>query len=211
MSQVQSEELTIFVVDDDDAFRDSLCWLLESTNQPIKTFESALRFLNDYDGGPGCLLLDIRMPDMNGLALQQELNNRGVRLPTLILTGHGDIPMAVTAIKNGALDFVEKPFDDQVLLDHVEKALTLASQWHLEQQQRQDLLQRWDSLSKREKQVMELVVSGSANKVIAESLKISPKTVEVHRARVMSKMEAESLADLVNQAHRIESLSKLLR
>ncbi|RDE22533.1 DNA-binding response regulator [Motiliproteus coralliicola] len=203
-------ELTIFVVDDDDAFRDSLCWLLESTNRPIQTFESGERFLADYKGTPGCLLLDIRMPGLNGLALQQELNTRGVRLPTLILTGHGDIPMAVTAIKNGALDFVEKPFDDQVLLDHVDKALSLADQWHQEQQQRQQLLQRWDTLSKREKQVMELVVSGSANKVIAESLKISPKTVEVHRARVMSKMEAESLADLVNQAHRIDALSKLL-
>ncbi|WP_421866134.1 response regulator transcription factor [Motiliproteus sp.] len=203
-------ELSIFVVDDDDAFRDSLCWLLESTNRPIQTFESGERFLADYDGSPGCLLLDIRMPGLNGLALQQELNSRGIRLPTLILTGHGDIPMAVTAIKNGALDFVEKPFDDQVLLDHVDKALSLADQWHQEQQQRQELLQRWDTLSKREKQVMELVVSGSANKVIAESLKISPKTVEVHRARVMSKMEAESLADLVNQAHRIDALSKLL-
>ena len=203
--------LTVFIVDDDDAFRDSLSWLLESTNYQIQSFDSGERFLADYDGSPGCLLLDIRMPGISGLALQQELNNRDIRLPTLILTGHGDIPMAVSAIKNGALDFVEKPFDDQVLLDHVDNAISLAQQWHEEQQQRKQLIERWETLSKRERQVMELVVSGSANKMIAESLDISPKTVEVHRARVMSKMDAASLADLVNQAHKIEALKNLLK
>lgn len=207
---ISANPLNIFIVDDDDAFRDSLSWLLESTSYKIYTFNSGEAFLDNYNGKPGCLLLDIRMPGISGLALQQELHRRDIRLPTLILTGHGDIPMAVSAIKSGALDFIEKPFDDQVLLNHIAKAMELAEQWHQEQQLRNQLIGRWETLSKREKQVMELVVSGLANKVIAETLQISPKTVEVHRARVMSKMEAGSLADLVNQAHKIETLKTLL-
>jgi FixJ family two-component response regulator len=203
--------LNIFIVDDDDAFRDSLSWLLESTPYKIYTYDSGEAFLSNYNDKPGCLLLDIRMPGISGLALQQELNRRDIRLPTLILTGHGDIPMAVSAIKSGALNFIEKPFDDQVLLEHIDKAMALAELWHLEQQQRHQLVNRWQTLSKREKQVMELVISGRANKVVAETLQISPKTVEVHRARVMSKMEANSLADLVNQAHKIETLRTLLK
>ena len=208
--QITVPTLSVFIVDDDDAFRDSLSWLLESTAYKILTFNSGEAFLEQYDGTPGCLLLDIRMPGISGLALQQELIRREIRLPTLILTGHGDIPMAVSAIKSGALNFIEKPFDDLVLLDHLDKAMALAGQWHHEQQLRSQLIGRWETLSKREKQVMELVVSGLANKEIAEQLKISPKTVEVHRARVMSKMEADSLADLVNQAHKIEALKTLL-
>ncbi len=200
----------VFIVDDDDAFRDSLSWLLESTPYQIHTFESGEAFLEQYNGDAGCLLLDIRMPGISGLALQQELNRREIRLPTLILTGHGDIPMAVSAIKNGALDFIEKPFDDQVLLHHIDRAIELAKQWHQQQLQRNLLIDRWQTLSKREKQVMGLVVSGLANKAIAEKLQISPKTVEVHRARVMAKMNADSLADLVNQAHNIDALKTLL-
>ncbi len=206
----RAHPLNVFIVDDDDAFRDSLSWLLESTPYKIHTFNSGELFLETYNGKPGCLLLDIRMPGISGLALQQELNRREIRLPTLILTGHGDIPMAVSAIKSGALNFIEKPFDDQVLLDYIDKAMAVAEQWHQQQQQRNQLIDRWNTLSKREKQVMGLVVSGLANKVIAETLQISPKTVEVHRARVMSKMDADSLADLVNQAHKIEALKAVL-
>lgn len=202
--------LTVFIVDDDDGFRDSLRWLLESTEFQIETFASGELFLEQYDGSPGCLLLDIRMPGISGLALQQELNRRQIKLPTLVLTGHGDIPVAVSAIKNGALDFIEKPFDDQVLLEHIDKAMAMALSWHQQQNLNSELVERWNSLSKREKQVMELVVSGQANKAIAEALDISPKTVEVHRARVMAKMKADSLADLVNQAHRIPQLKQLL-
>tara|TARA_R110001583_G_scaffold76508_5_gene209267 strand:+ start:1481 stop:2119 length:639 start_codon:yes stop_codon:yes gene_type:complete len=202
----QSEALSVFIVDDDDAFRDSLSWLLESTPFKILTFASAEAFLQGYNGDPGCLLLDIRMPGISGLGLQQELIRREIKIPTLILTGHGDIPVAVSAIKNGALNFIEKPFDDQVLLEHIDKAMALARQWHQDQRIKNQLSERWDSLSKREKQVMQLVVSGQANKLIAETLEISPKTVEVHRARVMAKMGAASLADLVNQAHRIGAL-----
>lgn len=197
--QSKMDALTVFLVDDDDDFRDSLSWLLESTNHPIRAFNSGELFLEQYRGEPGCLLLDIRMPGISGLALQQELIQRGHRLPIIVITGHGDIPMAVTAIKNGAVDFIEKPFDDQVLLNHVEKALGLAREWASEQRQHSQINDCWNSLSKREKQVMELVVAGHPNKAIAEQLEISPKTVEVHRARVMSKMRAESLPELVKQ------------
>ncbi len=205
-----SSALSVFVVDDDDAFRDSLSWLLESSPFKIHTFASGEAFLQDYNGDPGCLLLDIRMPGISGLALQQELLRRKIKIPTLILTGHGDIPVAVSAIKNGALNFIEKPFDDQVLLEQIDKAMAHASEWHQAQQLQSQLTERWNSLSKREKQVMQLVVSGLANKLVAETLEISPKTVEVHRARVMAKMDAASLADLVNQAHRIEALKAIL-
>lgn len=196
---------TVFIVDDDDAFRDSLSWLLESAADNIRSFPSAEAFLDSYQGESGCLLLDIRMPGISGLALQKELNQQGHRLPIIIITGHGDIPMAVSAIKNGAVDFIEKPFDDQVLLDHVARGLALAQQWQQEAEADLEVLSLWDTLTKRERQVMELVVSGMANKVIAETLDISPKTVEVHRARVMSKMKANSLPDLVNQWHTVEN------
>ncbi len=191
---------TVFIVDDDDDFRDSLHWLLDSATYQIKSYSSGEQFLDSYAGEPGCLLLDIRMPGINGLALQRELNERRFRLPIIIITGHGDIPMAVSAIRNGALDFVEKPFDDQVLLDHVSRALALSEQWRIEAAREVEVLGHWNTLSKREKQVMQLVVEGLANKAIAETLDISPKTVEVHRARVMSKMHAQNLPELVTQS-----------
>ncbi|WP_207061359.1 response regulator transcription factor [Motiliproteus sp. SC1-56] len=200
-------EKTVFIVDDDDAFRDSLGWLLESAEYRIQPFASGEAFLETYRGEPGCLLLDIRMPGISGLALQQELNKTGFRLPIIVITGHGDIPMAVSAIKNGAVDFIEKPFDDQVLLEHVSRALTMAEEWQQQAARQREAEALWNGLSRREKQVMELVVSGMANKVIAETLDISPKTVEVHRARVMSKMRADSLPDLVNLWHRIDTQS----
>jgi len=199
MMSTSNDTLSIFLVDDDDDFRDSLSWLLESASRPIRAFSSGEQFLEQYRGEPGCMLLDIRMPGISGLALQQELNQRGHRIPIIVITGHGDIPMAVTAIKNGAVDFIEKPFDDQVLLAHVTKALQLARQWAAEDGEKQQVSHCWSSLSKREKQVMALVVAGHPNKNIAEQLEISPKTVEVHRARVMSKMRADSLPELVKQ------------
>ncbi len=195
---------TVFIVDDDDDFRDSLHWLLDSATYQIKSYSSGEQFLDSYAGEPGCLLLDIRMPGINGLALQRELNERRFRLPIIIITGHGDIPMAVSAIRNGALDFVEKPFDDQVLLDHVSRALALSEQWQIEAAREAEVFGHWNTLSKREKQVMQLVVEGLANKAIAESLDISPKTVEVHRARVMSKMHAQNLPELVTQSQIVQ-------
>ncbi|MCW8885924.1 MAG: response regulator transcription factor [Motiliproteus sp.] len=203
----QARSNTVFIVDDDDAFRDSLTWLLDSDSYQIQSFPSGEQFLGTYQGEPGCLLLDIRMPGINGLALQQELNDRNHRIPIIVITGHGDIPMAVTAIKNGALDFIEKPFDDQVLLDHVNRALKVSAQWQAECEVENAVLTRWQTLSKREKQVMELVVNGMANKLIAETLDISPKTVEVHRSRVMSKMQAQSLPELVTQSQIVQRIS----
>jgi FixJ family two-component response regulator len=191
---------TVFIVDDDDDFRASMQWLLESEGLSVTSFNSARDFLDAYDGSPGCLLLDVRMPEINGLALHQMLLDKGIQLPIIVLSGHGDIPMAVTAIKNGAMDFLEKPFDDALLLHRVNQGLKQA--FELQQQSRQLEHSRslYDSLSRREKEVMALVVNGRANREIAEDLGISPKTVEVHRSRVMNKMQAGSLPVLVTLA-----------
>lgn len=194
---------TVFIVDDDDDFRDSMQWLLESDDLPVKSFSSARDFLNHYKGDPGCMLLDIRMPEINGLALQQIMLDREIRLPIIVLSGHGDIPMAVTAMKNGAIDFLEKPFDDEVLIPLVRTALQQADIIIAGQQRLEQIRKRYATLSRREREVMALVVSGKANREIAEELGISPKTVEVHRSRVMSKMQAENLPDLVNQAAQV--------
>lgn len=195
---------TVFIVDDDDDFRDSMQWLLESGDLKVAASSSAKEFLANYNGEAGCMLLDVRMPDINGLALQQIMNERGINLPIIVISGHGDIPMAVSAMKNGALDFIEKPFDDEVLLRLVDKALTTARSQAGEQQETLQAQNRYASLSRREKEVMALVVSGKANREIAEELGISPKTVEVHRSRVMSKMQADSLPHLVHQAARLD-------
>jgi len=200
---VQNQTETVFIVDDDDDFRDSMQWLLESDDLHVVSFNAAQQFLNNYDGEAGCMLLDVRMPEINGLALQQIMSERGINLPIIVISGHGDIPMAVSAMKNGALDFIEKPFDDEVLLRLVRQALDKARQQHGQQQETEETQARYDSLSRREKEVMALVVSGLANREIAEELGISPKTVEVHRSRVMSKMQADSLPNLVHQAARL--------
>ncbi|MBN0987085.1 response regulator transcription factor [Amphritea pacifica] len=198
---------TVFIVDDDDDFRDSMQWLLESDDLPVQSFSSARDFLSNYKGDKGCMLLDVRMPEINGLALQQIMLERDIRLPIVVLSGHGDIPMAVTAMKNGAIDFLEKPFDDEVLIPLVQNALKKADEMFADRQQQEQVRKLYDSLSRREREVMALVVSGKANREIAEELGISPKTVEVHRSRVMSKMRAESLPELVNQASQLEAAS----
>jgi len=196
---------TVFIVDDDDDFRDSMQWLLESDDLPVRSFSSARDFLSNYKGEQGCMLLDVRMPEINGLALQQIMLERGIRLPIVVLSGHGDIPMAVTAMKNGAIDFLEKPFDDEVLIPLVQSALYKGDEQFKDLRQLEQIRQLFEGLSRREKEVMALVVTGKANREIAEDLGISPKTVEVHRSRVMSKMRAESLPELVNQAAQLES------
>ncbi|MBY4676329.1 response regulator transcription factor [Marinobacterium arenosum] len=201
---MQNPSGTVFIVDDDDDFRDSMQWLLESDDLNVVGFSSAHEFLDRYRGEVGCMLLDVRMPEINGLALQQIMNERGIQLPIIVISGHGDIPMAVSAMKNGALDFIEKPFDDEVLLRLVRQGLERARSMHGEQQELQSILDCYDSLSRREKEVMTLVVSGKANREIAEELGISPKTVEVHRSRVMSKMRADSLPELVHKATRLD-------
>lgn len=194
---------TVFIIDDDADFRESVQWLLESTTYTIESYASAQEFLDDYDQRPGCMLLDVRMPEISGLALQQIMQERDIRLPVIVLTGHGDVPMAVTAMKNGALDFLEKPFDDDVLLKLVDRAMQEAQQRFSQQNEERELRELYDTLSRREREVMDLVVTGNSNREIAETLGISPKTVEVHRSRVMGKMRAESLAQLVQMHSRL--------
>jgi len=191
---------TVYVVDDDQAIRDSLTWLLESANLPVRTMSSCQEFLEEYDDGPGCLILDIRMPGMTGLELQEELNRQGTTLPVIIITGHGDVPVAVRAMKAGAFDFVEKPFSDDLLLDRVHAAIELDADIRGKQAHHSEIAQRIERLTPREREVMDLVVSGLINKQIAAQLSVSPKTVEVHRAHVMQKMEASSVAELVRMA-----------
>lgn len=193
---------TVYVVDDDKAVRDSLCWLIESVGMRVETFASAREFLDRCDAGEmrGCLVADVRLPGVSGLDLQENLRRRGLHLPTIIITGHGDVPIAVRAMKGGALDFIEKPFSDQVLLDRVREALTRDERYRELALRHDEIAQRYERLSRREREVMELVVQGRLNKQIAADLDLSHKTIEVHRAHAMEKMEADSLADLVRMA-----------
>lgn len=189
---------TVYVVDDDEAVRESLQLLLESVGQPSCSFASAQEFLEAF--GPdlaGCIVLDIRMPGMNGLELQSRLNERGSMLPIIFVTGHGDVPMAVEAMQRGATDFVQKPYREQVLLDKINKALALDGEQRDSVRMRQQIAERIATLTPRELEVMDMMVEGKANKVIAFDLGISQRTVEIHRARVMEKMNTHSLAHLV--------------
>ncbi len=189
---------TVFVVDDDEAMRNSLAWLIESEGLRVETFESAQSFLAAcYPGRGGCLLLDVRMPGMSGLELQEHLRHRQIRLPVIIITGHGDVPMAVRAMKAGAVDFIEKPFDDETLLATIQRALELDAYQRSQQAGRAEIAARLAQLTPREHEVMLMVTDGMSNKEIANELSVSAKTVEAHRARVMEKMEARSLAELV--------------
>ena len=198
-------DATVFVVDDDDAVRDSLRDLLDSVGLPVETFESARSFLTTYQlGKAGCLVLDIRMPGMSGLELQDRLNERGSRLPIVFITGHGDVPMAVAAMKRGAVDFIQKPFRDQELLDRINLALEHNQQQRDAEEVRHDIVERIANLTPREREVMEMVVQGKANKVIAIDLGLSQRTVEVHRAHVMDKMKTRTLADLVRMTAQVD-------
>ncbi len=203
-------EPTVFIVDDDPAVRDSLRWLLESMRLKVATFGSAEDFLKFYTMHMvGCLILDVRMPGMSGLQLQQFLTKQKYSLPILFITGHGDIPMAVRAMQAGAMYFLEKPFEDQVLLDYVHEALTL----DVENQQsriRLTMIQaRIANLTEREREVMEFVIDNHSNKEIATKLGVSVKTVEFHRSHMMDKMHATSLIELVNMAREASDNDKL--
>lgn len=194
-------EGTVFVVDDDPAMRKSLRWLIESVGHPVRTYATAEQFLDAYEpDAPGCLVLDVRMPGMSGLDLQEALARRQIAIPTIVLTGHAEVAMAVRAVKAGALDFLEKPFSHQQLLDRVREALALDRRAREVRTRHADILDRVRHLSAREREVMELVVAGKPNKEIAAALGLSPKTVEVHRAHVMEKMQVESLAELIRVA-----------
>jgi FixJ family two-component response regulator len=191
-------EPTVFVVDDDRAMRESLSWLLDSVGLRVRSYATAADFLAEHDPAqPGCLVLDVRMPGMSGLDLQAELARRGVELPTIVITGHAEVSMAVRAVKAGAIDFIEKPFSDQLLLDRVRQALEIDLEAREVRRRREDARRRLATLTAREREVLNLVVAGKANKEIASALGVSPKTVEVHRAHVMSKMYVDSLAELI--------------
>jgi two-component system, LuxR family, response regulator FixJ len=189
---------TVFIVDDDEAVRQSLALLLKSLGIAAVAYSSAAEFLVSYDPQqPGCAVFDVRMPGMSGLALQNELNQRGTIIPVIFITGHGDIPMAVEAMQNGAFDFLQKPFGDQDLLARIHRALAVDSS-HREQLERKDQIRlRMESLTPREREVMTLVTAGKPNKIMAAELGVSQRTVEIHRAHVMEKMATSSLAQLV--------------
>jgi two-component system response regulator FixJ len=196
-----SRQPTVFVVDDDAAVRKSLRWLLESVSLPVETFATGQEFLDAFDPDrPGCLVVDVRLPEMSGLELQERLAARGATLPAIVITAHGDVPMAVRAMKGGAIDFLEKPFSDQLLLDRVQQALRLDSQVRQQRERQGQVVARLNLLTPREREVLERVVQGKSNKVMAAELDISTKTVEAVRARLMRKMQADSVADLVRMA-----------
>jgi FixJ family two-component response regulator len=189
---------TVFIVDDDDGMRRALGILMTTVGYQPAAFAGPREFLAKYDPSqPGCLVLDVRMPEMSGLEVQQHLNRNGSMLPVILVSGHGDIPMAVQAMKDGAFDFLQKPFRDQDLLDRINGALKLDAENRASVDRLADLKQRSDSLTPREREVMALVVDGKANKVIAIDLGLSERTVEIHRANVMEKMAARSVAHLV--------------
>ncbi len=196
-----TNEATVFVVDDDQAMRTSLQWLIESTGMSVQTFESADVFLASYyPGRAGCLLLDVRMPGMSGLELQAHLARAGYHLPVIMITGHGDVSMAVKAMKAGAVDFIEKPFHDEDLLRSIRRALEHDQRHRASQAVRAEIAARLAELTPREHEVMGMVTEGKSNREIAAELGVSAKTVEAHRARVMEKMRADSLAELVRMA-----------
>ena len=206
MAETTEMEPTVHVVDDDEAVRDSLRWLICSVNLNVETYASAAEFLDNYqDGGIGCLVTDVRMPGQSGMDLQKEMKARAIRLPVIIITGHGDVDMAVRAMKEGAFDFVEKPFNDQDILDIIQKAVDRGAKDEKNHIRQVDVMKRLDRLTPRERQVLGMIVAGESNKGVAHHLGISDKTVEAHRAKVMEKMEARSLAELMKTVMVLEA------
>jgi two-component system response regulator FixJ len=191
-------EQTVFIVDDDEGVRDGLSLLLATVDQSCELYECGQDFLDAYDDSKrGCLLLDIRMPRMTGLDLQKKLLEQGSKLPIIFITGHGDIPMAVEAMRRGALDFIRKPFREHDLLERINEALNIDEDAHRKARNRQEFAERLSTLSEREKEVFDRVADGHMNKVIAADLGISERTVEVHRGQVMKKLDVRTLAQLV--------------
>jgi two-component system response regulator FixJ len=192
----------VMVVDDDSGVRNAMRALLKSVGLESAQYPSAQEFLAAYQlEQPGCLVLDIRMPGMSGLELQQQLNLRGAVIPVIFMTGHGDIPMAVEAMQHGAFDFLQKPFRDQDLLDRIQKALVKDGQLRQSLGEHTRIRERLESLTPREREVLDLLVQGKQNKAVAQDLGVSPRTVEIHRARVMEKMAVQSVAELVHMMH----------
>ncbi len=205
MNSTVRAEPVVWVVDDDEAMRSSLKWLIESVGMRVESFDSADAFLRDhYPGRFGCLLLDVRMPGMSGLDLLEYLERERMMPPTIIITGHGDVPMAVRAMKAGAVDFIEKPFNDETLLDAIRHALAKEEERRVTSAQVAEYAERVEHLTPRELEVMKMVTDGRSNKEIANALGVSAKTIEAHRARVMEKMHARSLAELVRMVIAVE-------
>lgn len=198
MKDTKKNGPVIYVIDDDDSMRQALALLLKTVGYSTVAFSGPTEFLAKYDPNqPGCVLLDVRMPQMSGLEVQQQLNRSGSMVPVILMTGHGDIPMAVQAMKDGAFDFLQKPFRDQDLLDRINAALKLDAENRAVVERHAELRRRAESLTPREREVLAAVVDGKANKVIAIDLGLSERTVEIHRANVMEKMAARSVAHLV--------------
>jgi RNA polymerase sigma factor (sigma-70 family) len=198
MSTASEQKSTVYIVDDDQAIRHAMELLMRSVGLDYEIFHSGDDFLSNHTNDrAGCLVLDIRMPGLGGLELQEQLNNTGSTLPVIFITGHGDVPMAVEAMQKGAVDFIQKPFRDQELLDRIGEALKTDQERRSAREEKAEVQSRVEKLTNRERQVLDLVVTGKPNKVIAYELGVSQRTVEIHRARVMEKMQAKSLADLV--------------
>jgi len=200
-----SNQVSVFIVDDDREVRDALQLLMESVGLKVDCFESSQQYLDQFDPEkPGCLVLDVRMPGMSGLDLQARLAEERLCPPIIIVTGHGDVPMAVRAVQSGAMDFIEKPFNDQVLLDSVHRAIERDAQQRGDVSRLAEIEARFAKLTPREREVLELVVAGRRNKLIAADLGVSQSTVEAHRAKVMEKMEADTLSELMRMMLSLE-------
>jgi two-component system response regulator FixJ len=192
------DSFVVHIVDDDEAVRQSLAFLLSTAGEAVRVYESATSFLDALPSlQRGCLITDVRMPDMTGIELLQRLKAKSVDLPVIVITGHGDIPLAVEAMKSGAIDFIEKPFAEEAILKAVRAAEGIANKRGKRSEDEAAVTARLNSLSERERQVLDGLVAGSANKTIAHDLGISPRTVEVYRANLMAKMQAKSLSELI--------------
>src|SRR5271170_264196 len=203
---MQVQAPTVFVVDDDEGVRNSMRFLLKSVGLATRVLPSASEFLDTYEPShPGCLVLDVRMPGMSGLELQRQLNLLGAVIPVIFITGHGDIPMAVEAMQQGAFDFLQKPFRDQDLIDRIQRALERDARNRAALDQHTAIRERLDSLTPREREVLALMTRGKPNKIMAAELGVSQRTVEIHRARVMEKSGAASLAQLVRMVMDLEA------
>ncbi|MGJ0485515.1 MAG: response regulator transcription factor [Methylomicrobium sp.] len=200
MSFEQSSAV-VYLVDDEFAIRDSLTLLIESAGFTVQSFASALEFLDNYDSErPGCLLLDVRMPAMSGLELQKELNERGISIPIIFISGHAEVADSAKAFRAGAIDFLEKPFENSVLLERIEEGINKDIYARSQQSLKHEIQQRLEQLTPREMEVLRLIVSSHSNKESAKILKVSNRTIDAHRARIMDKLQVDSLAELMKIA-----------